>query len=168
MSYVDHFLLADDYITHIDPTISTISNPFIVSRYTGFLSVSAVTVYELAIKTIFVDFASKKHNVFGSFTYSHFDRINGQIMLGLLRKKHIGAFGDKYLKRFDKILEKKENDILSSQGISVKHSYNNIIQWRHDFAHEGKAPSTATYDEVKNSYYAGKYLIECLNDAMKR
>ena len=168
MSYETHFQLADDYITHIDPVVSTIADPFIISRYTGFLSISAVTVYELAIKTIFIDFASRKHNVFGTFTYSHFDRINGQIMLGMLRKKHIGAFGDKYLNRFDKILKDKENEILSSDGVSIKNSYNNVIQWRHDFAHEGKAPSTATYEEVKNSYYAGKLLIECLFDAMKR
>lgn len=168
MSYIDHFQLADDYITHIDPAISLITDPFVLSRYTGFLSVSAVTVYELAIKTIFIEFASNKHNVFGAFTFSHFDRINGQIMLGLLRKKHIGAFGEKYIKRFDKLLEQKENDILNRDGVSVKYSYNNIIQWRHGFAHEGKIPSTATYEEVKNSYYAGKHLIECLYDAMKR
>ena len=139
MSYIDHFQLADDYITHIDPTIRSITDPFILSRYTGFLSDSAVTVYELAIKTIFIDFASKKHNVFGAFTFSHFDRINGRIKLHELRKTHIRSFGDKYLNRFDRNLEKMENNILISEGVSVRNSYNNIIQWRHDFAHEGKA-----------------------------
>lgn len=168
MSYLDHFQLADDYITHIDPVIVTITDPFILSRYTGFLSISAVTVYELAIKTIFIDFAKKKHNVFGAFTYSHFYRINGQIKLKALREKHIVSFGDKYVKQFNKALEKAEADVLSSEGVSVKNCYNNIIQWRHDFVHQGNTPSTATYDEAKKSYYAGKYLIDCLNNAMRR
>jgi hypothetical protein len=50
MPYTDHFTLADDYITHLDAVIGGITDPFINSRYTGFLSVSAVTVYELALK----------------------------------------------------------------------------------------------------------------------
>ena len=168
MGYEEHFRLADDYISHLDPSISNIVDPFILSRYTGFLSVSAVTVYELAIKKIFIDFASNKHNVFGVFAYSHFDRINGRIKLGELRKSHISSFGDKYLIRFDRLLNEVENSVFRSEGVSVKNSYNNIIQWRHDFAHEGRSPSTATYNEVKQSYYTGKYLIECLYHTMKR
>ena len=58
MTYSDHFQLADDYLAHLDKTMGSISDPFILSRYTGFLAVSAVTVYELGIKTIFIpDFA---------------------------------------------------------------------------------------------------------------
>jgi hypothetical protein len=60
MPYVDQFQLADDYLAHLDAVIVQITDPFIKSRYTGFLAVSAVTVYELAIKSIFIDFAHRK------------------------------------------------------------------------------------------------------------
>lgn len=65
MTYQDHFKLADDIISHVDTVIHEIADPFISSRYIGFISVSAVTVYELAIKEIFCDFATQEHEVLG-------------------------------------------------------------------------------------------------------
>ncbi len=59
MSYDDHFKLADDMIDHLNTVIDSISDPFIKSRYTGFVAVASVTVYELAIKEIFFECARK-------------------------------------------------------------------------------------------------------------
>ncbi len=168
MGYSDHFKLADDYITHLDTVIRTIPDPFIISRYTGFLAVSAVTVYELAIKTIFIEFAEKKHKVLGNFTVAYFDKINGRIKSRDLKERYIAKFGDKYIKRFKKKIEKKEKQILRAEGASISASYGNVITWRNEFVHEGKSPSTATYEEVKQSYARGKYLINCLAEAMNR
>ena len=53
MPYTDHFRLADDLIAHLDTVMGGISDPFISSRYVGFVSIVAVTVYELAIKCVF-------------------------------------------------------------------------------------------------------------------
>ena len=47
-------------IAHISTFIGTITNGAILSSYAGFLSVSSVTVYELAIKDIFSNFAILK------------------------------------------------------------------------------------------------------------
>lgn len=168
MTYLDHFQLADDYIVHLDTVMDSIADPFIKSRYTGFLAVSAVTVYELAIKTIFVEFAEKKHKVLGNFTNAYFERINGRIRTRDLKDKYIVKFGDKYLKKFNIKLEKKERDVLRREGSSVKASYGNIITWRNEFAHEGKIPSTPTYEEVRKSYMTGKHVIECLAESMNR
>lgn len=167
MIYSDHFVLADDYITHLDAVILGISDPFIKSRYAGFLSVSAVTVYELAIKTIFIDFAKKKHSTFGTFVNSHFTRINGRIKLENIKNEYVPRFGDKYLTRFKTKLDKKEKEVLKSAGASIKSSYSNIITWRNDFAHAGQIPVTATYDEVKKAYAMGKIVIDCLAESMK-
>lgn len=167
MPYSDHFKLADDYIVHLDAVMATIHDPFIKSRYTGFLSVSAVTVYELAIKDIFKEFANKKHKVLGNFTSAYFYRINGRIKIDDLKRDYLPKFGDKYLQKFLKKLEEKEKEILRSAGVSVKSSYGNIVTWRHHFAHEGKIPTTPTYDEVKRSYSTGKELIHCLSNSMK-
>jgi hypothetical protein len=75
MAYTDHFQLADDLITHLDGVMSGISDPFISSRYVGFVSVVAVTVYELAIKEIFLDFSRRKHKVFGTFADAYFEAL---------------------------------------------------------------------------------------------
>jgi hypothetical protein len=47
-------------------------------------------------------------------------------------------------------------------------SYDNIITWRNQFAHEGQIPTHATYLEAVEAYEVGKQVIECLASAMKR
>ena len=68
MAYTDHYILADGVITHLNGVVAGLTDQFLVSRYIGFVSVSAVTVYELAIKEIFTSFGEKKHKVLGQFT----------------------------------------------------------------------------------------------------
>src|SRR4051794_29364243 len=97
MPYSDHYKLADDMITHLNTVMVSISDPFIQSRYVGFVAIAATTVYELAIKDIFYDFAEKKHKVFEAFTRSHFDRLNGRIKFPDLVGTHVKRFGDKYV-----------------------------------------------------------------------
>ena len=53
MAYGDHFKLADDLIRHLTPGVAGIADPFLASRYSGFVAVAAVTVYELAVKEIY-------------------------------------------------------------------------------------------------------------------
>ena len=167
MAYYDHFTLADDVINHLDSLISN-ADSFIASKYVGFVSISAVTVYELAIKEIFIEFGKKKHKVLGNFTSSFFIRINGRIKTRTIQNEYIKRFGDKYVKRFKTKKEKAEKKSLREDRISILSSYSNIIEWRNQFAHEGKVPIYVTYAEVKQSYSAGKKLIDCLAETMVR
>jgi len=168
MAYCDHFKLADDMIDHLDNVIGGIKDPFITSRYVGFVAVAAVTVYELAIKEIFYEFARRKHKVFGNFVDKHFDRINGRIKLSIIREDYLPHFGDKYLQRFESKIKKAEEKSIRARKGSIKTAYGNIITWRNDFAHEGKIPSTATYHEVTKAYHTGKAIIDCLAEIMRR
>jgi RiboL-PSP-HEPN len=167
VNYSDFFPLADDYIKYTDNYVITITDPSIKSRFTGFLSISAVTVFELAIKTIFIDFSAKKHKVFGAFVQKRFEKLNGRISLNDIRQ-HLSFFGEKYIKRFDRKLEKLEAEIIKTQKNSVKSSYGNILRWRNDFTHKGISPQNATYEEAKNSYERGKLVIKCLAESMNR
>jgi hypothetical protein len=156
MTYKDHFKLADDMIAHLDTVILGIKDPFISSRYVGFVSVAAVTVYELALKEIFCDFGEKKHRVLGNFTRSYFDRINGRIKISTICEEYIPRFGEKY-----------EKIGLRVHGVSIRASYNNIIEWRNSFAHEGKIPPYVTYADVTQSYRLGKDVLTCLSETMR-
>lgn len=167
MSYTDRFKIADDMIKHLDSVVHTITDPFISLRYTGFVAVAAVTVYELAIKDILVDFAKKKHKVFGTFAQNRFDRLNGRIKLDSLYREHVHQFGDKYLKRFKKRLLLIETQFLRQNRVSVKNAYNNIISWRHEFVHQGQI-TNATYTDVVDAYSLGKEVITCLAQTMNR
>lgn len=166
MTYKDHFRLADDIITHVNTVISDIKDPFISSRYIGFISVSAVTVYELAIKEIFCEFANQQHEILGSFVLKHFERINGQIKLDKIKRDYIPRFGQKYVDKFQEKIDECEDNNLKTLKRSIKSSYHNIIEWRNQFAHEGEIPTTPTYEETTNSYFAGKEVIDCLFKTM--
>jgi hypothetical protein len=160
--------LTDDLIAHLDPVVTSLSDPFLVSRYTGFVAVAAVTVYELAVKEILCSFGESKHIVLGNFTRQYFDRINGRIKYKNLHEDYVSCFGEKYVNRFKKNVEKREREILLLKRKSIKTSYHNIITWRNSFAHEGQLPTHATYSEAVDAYEFGKEMIQCLADSMRR
>ena len=168
MAHEDHFKLADELIAHLTPGVAGISDPFLASRYTGFVAVAAVTVYELAIKEILCTFGEFEDVVLGNFTRSYFDRINGRIKYKVLHERYVASFGDKYTQRFKKRVVKRETEILRARRKSMLTSYDNIITWRHQFAHEGQVPTSATYAEAVEAYEIGRELIECLASSMRR
>ena len=57
MSYLNSFQHADDVIAHLNTVLPTIADPMLKAKYTGFAAVAVVTVYEIAIKEIFINFA---------------------------------------------------------------------------------------------------------------
>ncbi len=168
MPYLDHFKLTDDLIQHLDPILAGLNDPFIESRYTGFLAISSVTVLELALKTIFFDFATAKHKVFGNFCSESFDRLNGRIRLKDIQDEYLVKFGTKYQLRFRRALDKIEQQRLTLVGASIKASYGNLLTWRNEFAHQGNVPQNASYGEVKLAYGCGKDVMHCLAACMRR
>ena len=168
MPYSDRFALVEDYLAHVDPMMDAIEDPFVKARYTGFIAISAVTAYELAIKDIFYTFADKKHLVLGEVIRAKFLRLNGKIKLEDLKKEHVKMFGDKYLNRFKSNLEKMENAYVRTHNKSPKTAYTNVITWRNQFVHEGTLPNTTNYAEIKDQYTAGKEVVHCLSKSMVR
>ena len=168
MAYTNHFQHADDLVAHLNGTVPSIADALLQAKYVGFVSIAAVTVYELALKEIFIDFATKKNKIFGSFTAASFDRINGRIKIQNISDEYVPKFGDKYQTRFRKKIGAKATDFLRTNGRDFRASYGNLITWRHDFAHAGKFRTTATYTEVVQAYEDGKEVIHSVAEIMVR
>jgi len=166
MSYLERFIATDNLIAHLSPILSNLVDASIKANYAGFISVSAITVYELAIKDIFIDFSQKKNPVFGAFVTKHFTNINGKIKIGDLRGQHIKLFGDKYLQKFDKKLKIRESIILNRDRKSLHDCYENLITCRHKYVHGGN--TTLSFEEVIDNYQIGKEVIHTLHEAMYR
>ena len=160
--------MTDQFVVHLGTVVDQVQDPLLTSRYAGFVAISAVTVYELAIKDIFISFCEKKHNVFGAFARSHFDRINGRIASKYITHEYLPRFGEKYKKRFCKKRDKLEEQFLRSNRVSILASYNNVVNLRNQFAHEGVIPTTMTFEEMARSYKFGKHVIHCLASTMVR
>jgi RiboL-PSP-HEPN len=168
MAYQSHFAHADAIVAHLNGIVPTLADPLLEAKYVGFITVAAVTVFELAIKDIFIEFAKKKHKVLGNFTEKFFERINGRIRVREIQEKYLPNFGDKYVDQFKKHLNNATRTHLKSYKRDVLSSYGNVITWRNDFAHEGKINATATYAEAVQAYEDGKTVINCLAQAMVR
>lgn len=166
MPYRDRFISTEVLIPHLTTVTSTITDAGLIANYSGFLSVSAVTVFELAIKDIFELFAKKKHATFGFYIQLHFEKISGKIKLDSLRKDHIKSFGDRYVLKFNNELDNRENAIFASEHISIKNCYSNLIVCRHSYVHLGNP--TLTFSEVVLNYDKGKEVIHSLDVAMRR
>jgi hypothetical protein len=152
-------------MNHLNTFVPTLSDEQLKSKYAGFLSASAVTVYELAIKDIFIEFAEKKNKTFGIFIEKYFRRINGQILINDI-KNYVGKFGEKYLTKFNNKLEERKNQLLGTYHNDVQAVYGNLITCRHKFIHT--SDHTMTFNEVVQAYQIGKEIINVLNDTMKR
>ncbi len=168
MPYRTHFQHADDVVAHLNGVMASISDPLLKVKYVGFVTVAAVTVYELAIKDIFIGFAKKKHKVLGNFTESYFDRINGKIKRDIIVNEYLPRFGEKYVDRFKNKVNVAAVEHLAAHHRDIKSAYANLIVWRNDFAHEGRVNTTATYAEVVQAYEDGKEIIRCLAETMVR
>ena len=168
MAYANHFGHADDVIAHLNSVIPTVTDPLLVAKYAGFVAVAAVTVYELALKDIFCEFGRRKHKVLGSFTESYFNRINGRVGLKNIKEDYCARFGEVYVVRFKKRLDAAAKQYLLANHRDARSSYGNLVVWRNDFAHEGRAPVTATYAEVVQAYEDGKLVIHMLAASMVR
>lgn len=168
MPHKKYYSMSDPVIAHLDAIVPSITDSFIVTRYTGFVSIIAVTVYELCIKDIFLRFSFAKHKSFGNFVDEYLYYLNGRIQLDDL-KKDAKKFGDKYCNRFKLKLDEMEKEYVKSDRKSIKSSYHNIITGRHEFVHQGKFNKVnMTYLEAVESYNIGKKVIQCLEDSMKR
>lgn len=167
MPYSDHFQHADDVVTHLNGIVPQ-ADPLLAAKYTGFVSIVGVTVYELAIKEIFTEFARKKHKTFGHFVDEHFSRISGRIRLQVIRDEYISRFGNKYKERFRRRIKERSRDYLLAHRRDIESAYGNLITWRNEFAHEGQMNTTVTYGEAVQAYEDGKNIVHCLAECMVR
>lgn len=165
MANIIEFHITDQAITHLNSVVASIKDNYISQQYIGFISSTAVTSYEVAIKKIFINFGNETNIILGEFTKSYFSKINGRIKKNNI-EGYIKMFGDNYFKDFKTKIQNRENDLLRTARKSMISSYNNIIEWRHQFVHEGIIPSTVTYEEAVESYHFGKEFIKCLEETM--
>jgi hypothetical protein len=163
MSYIKHFALVDDVSAHFDGAVLGL-DPFTKSRYAGLYAVSSAAVLELSLKQIVTEFAQKANPIFGEYVASKYVQINGRIKLSHIQEEHLRPFGTKYKDRFERLVKRIDRYSLNHKGLAVISAYGNLLTCRHKFAHEGV--TTATYEDVKKGFEAGKVVMACLHKTL--
>ncbi len=155
----------DSVIKHLAELMRQQSDGFISSRYTGFVAVSAITVYEVEVKKLFFEFASRINPILGNYVSSTMGQLSARVQREDL-EKYLSNFDEGYTERFKSLLNQKEEECLRSQRDSVKNAYANLFRWRHEFVHGGKLPQHATFSEVVKAYDLGKEVVFALRDVL--
>lgn len=125
----------------------------------GLLTVSLVSSYENAVKKILIYYADGHNDQFSFFVEKQFEKLNSRISLGDLKG---------YAKKFDEVLESKfENELARVKvrlgGQPVEDWYDQLLQWRHAFAHAGQR--TTTLEEVYKAHQFAKYVLFAFHKA---
>lgn len=103
----------------------------------GLLVVLIAATYENCVKDILVRYAESKHSDFGSYASRNYDKINSRIRLGDL-KKFARNFDPDVETIFLKELSTKKEKILKRTGVDIVKCYDQLLDWRHAFAHQGE------------------------------
>src|SRR3546814_7535074 len=83
-------------------------------------------------------------------------------LISQINEDCLKRFGGAFHKRFNSLLTRVDRYYIKQKGFSIVSSYGSLITCRHEFAHQGSIPETASYNDIKNGYEAGKVVLSCL------
>jgi hypothetical protein len=160
------FTSSDAIARHLLAIEPSLGDQVLANKYVGFGSVSAAAIFEMNIKDAIFEFCGRISPVFENFGRSRFERMNGRISIKLLKEDCLLPFGEAYKDGFVSRLDSADQLALATSRTSVIQCYQNLLTWRHSFAHTGSAPATATLSEFGVAYEESKKVIQCFFEVL--
>jgi hypothetical protein len=161
----NHFKKIDDLVRQIDelvPEDSGFNAVTFRADLAGLLVVTITATYETCVKQVIYRYAECRHVDFGTFARNNYDKINSKISVADLRK-YCKTFSPHIHHRFKSILNKKKQKVLYLARKDIEKSYQQILDWRHDFAHEWNR--NATIKDVVDMHRAGKIILYVFDES---
>lgn len=130
----------------------------------GLLVVAIAATYEACVTETLVNYASRHNAAFGSYTESRYDKLSSKIALSDLHG-YAKTFDPKINDRFKLLLNAKQTAINRRLGKDVRKSYEQILSWRHAYAHSGK--KNTTVEEAMATHRIGQRVIFAFNKSFE-
>jgi hypothetical protein len=130
----------------------------------GLLSVHVAASYENCVKDTLQSYSAHYHSAFSDYTLRNFEKLNSKIRFSDLCN-YCCLFDQKINVYFKKTISEKRTKFRKKTGIDILDSYENLLSWRHSFAHTGASNPTVT--EVASAHRAGKLIILTFDDAFR-
>ena len=115
-------------------------------KLTGFLVLSGVTAVEVRLKTFLEEFAASHNPIFAVYVRATLEKTNAKVRLNDLYD-YATRFGEDVRDNLKERLKRVDELALRRANTSVKASYENLLTWRNNFAHEGSV--TCTFEEAR-------------------
>lgn len=128
----------------------------------GLLTVAIASTYEECVKEVLINFAASKHPDFEKFARNNFGRLSSKVMVSDLMN-YAAAFDQDRKNTFKESLQDRKSIIKRRTGVDIQERYEQLLKWRHDYAHEGKR--NTTIEEALIFHRFGKRVILCFDQA---
>ena len=153
-----HFSQIDVLISEANAIVppSSYKNTKFRADLAGLLVVAIAATYETCVKEILFEYADSKHNAFGAFARKNYQRLNSKIRVNDLTY-YCELFEPSIRINFKSRLAIRKRNLLDRVGINIETSYEQILTWRHDFAH-ARIRNT-TIEEAARTHSAGKRVL---------
>lgn len=124
----------------------------------GLLVVAMAAAYETCVKETLVSYASRHHSKFAIFAQNQFSKLSSKIRINHLYG-YASVCDTGVHQKFGQILVARKQKLKTKIGQDFTKSYDQILEWRHNFAHEGIKNTTveealATHTLAKRVLYA--------------
>jgi len=162
-----NFSRIDDLIAEINGLVPSSSYRAVQFRadLAGLLVVAMAATYETCVKEILFEYANRKHIDFGGFALRNYEKLNSKISIKDLRR-YCELFDPTICKRFKERVTDKKKRILGRVGKNIELSYEQILAWRHEFAHAGIRQTTI--EEAAATHRIAKRILYLFDDAFNR
>lgn len=162
-----HFAKIDELIKEINELVPSHSYRSIQFRsdLAGLLVVAMAATYETCVKEILFEYANRHHVFFGAFAQRNYEKLNSRIKVNDL-EKYCKLYDPILCQKFRNSLSKKKKLLLERIGKNIETSYEQILSWRHDFAH-ARIRNT-TIEEASETHKMAKRVIYILDEALTK
>ncbi|WP_413371548.1 HEPN domain-containing protein [Brevundimonas phoenicis] len=128
----------------------------------GLLVVSIAATYESCVKNVLVSYAHKQHVVFGNYTTARYARLSSKVSIRDLHS-YANTFDSTVGRKFKSKLLSRKTAINAKLGKDIEKSYEQLLDWRHAFAHAGSR--NTTIEEAASTHKLAKRVIYCFGEA---
>lgn len=139
----DHFLRIDKLVHEMNQFVPPETRGVTEFRadLAGMLVVAIAAMYETCIKTTMISYAARHGREFEGFTERNFKKLSSRITHNDLRR-YAKTFDNNICDKFDAILERRRKTTVKLSGKNPIKQLEQILSWRHDFAHAGLRQTT--------------------------
>lgn len=127
----------------------------------GMLVVTIAAMYETCVKTTMVSYAARYGKEFEGFAERNFQKLSSKISYNDL-KRYARTFDGQICNRFEKTLDRRRKLAVSLSGKNPIKQLDQILDWRHDFAHAGLRQTTIS-EAVKTHRLASIVILSFHN-----
>jgi hypothetical protein len=138
------------------PANSTYQNVKLRADLAGLLVVAVAASYENCVKEILYSKAGSHHPAFESYARRQYAKINSRINVSDLIR-YCEVYDPALRTSFKARLSSRRASVLARTGVNIETMYEQLLDWRHDFAHAGVRGMTL--EEATKAHLFGKRVL---------